>query len=82
MEILLQYPRHAWSAEAKNLKFAVVMLVNTQAGRVRKELLSLFSRGLVESETLLEAVCTQDIERIEEALSQLIMEYMDTAVAL
>ena len=64
------------------LKFAVVMLVNTQAGRVRKELLSLFSRGLVESETLLEAVCTQDIERIEEALSQLIMEYMDTAVAL
>ena len=25
---------------AKNLKFAVVMLVNTQAGRVRKELLS------------------------------------------
>ena len=81
MEILLQYPRHAWSAEAKNLKFAVVMLVNTQAGRVRKELLSLFSRGLVESETLLEAVCTQDIERIEEALSQLIMEYMDTAVA-
>ena len=81
MEILLQYPGHAWSAEAKNLKFAVVMLVNTQAGRVRKELLSLFSRGLVESETLLEAVCTQDIERIEEALSQLIMEYMDTAVA-
>ena len=55
--------------------------MNTQAGRVRKELLSLFSRGLVESETLLEAVCTQDIERIEEALSQLIMEYMDTAVA-
>ena len=81
MEILLQYPRHAWSAKAENLKFAVVMLVNTQAGRVRKELLSLFSRGLVESETLLEAVCTQDIERIEEALSQLIMEYMDTAVA-
>lgn len=81
MEILLQYPGHAWKGDAKGLKFVVVMLMNPQANSVRKELLSLFSRGLVESDALLQAVCTQDIERIEAALSQLIMEYMDTAIA-
>ena len=81
MEILLQYPGHAWKRDAKGLKFVVVMLMNPQANSVRKELLSLFSRGLVESDALLQAVCTQDIERIEAALSQLIMEYMDTAIA-
>lgn len=58
------------------------MVLHTESSRIRKELLSVFSRGLVESEPLLHAVIAQDQQKIEEALSQLIMDYIDTAVAL
>ncbi|MCR0205156.1 transcription antiterminator [[Clostridium] innocuum] len=82
MEILLQYPQTAWDEDLHNLKFVAVMVLHTESSRIRKELLSVFSRGLVESEPLLHAVIAQDQQKIEEALSQLIMDYIDTAVAL
>lgn len=82
MEILLQYPKGVWTDELKDLKFVAVMVMHTNSDRIRKELLSVFSRGLVESDGLLEAVIRQDAQRIEEEMSQLIMEYIETAVAL
>lgn len=82
MEILLQYPKGIWTDELKDLKFVAVIVMHTKSDRIRKELLSVFSRGLVESEALLEAVIAQDEQRIEEEMSQLIMEYIETAAAL
>lgn len=69
-------------SEVEGMKFMMVMLLPMDANRIQQELLSTISRGLIESSSLRNAIINQKPLEIEEEISILIQDYIDSKVNL